>query len=146
MIALLLLIAWPLAELFVAIRVGGAIGVLPTLLLLAASWPLGIWALRTEGRAVWRRFTAAVAEGRPPGREVVDGALVILGGALLVIPGFITDVIGLALLIPPTRALLRLLLVRNFESRLVRSAARFSRGPYDVDSTATDIDQSRLRP
>jgi UPF0716 protein FxsA len=143
--ALVLLILWPLLELFVAIKVGEAIGALLTVLLLIAGWPLGAWVLRSQGRTAWRRLAAAVDAGRPPGREVLDGALVVVGGVLLMVPGFITDVIALCLLIPPSRALMRGLLIRNFQSRLVVHAARFSRRNYDVDSTASDLDQPKLR-
>jgi UPF0716 protein FxsA len=146
--ALLLLICWPVAEVFVAIKVAGAIGVLATLLLLIASWPVGTWALRSRGRAAWRRLGEAVAARRPPGREVLDGALVLLGGMLMIVPGFITDAFGALLLLPPTRALMRRVLVRNLQSRIVVRATAFTRGatPYDVESTATDVDQPRLRP
>jgi UPF0716 protein FxsA len=144
--ALLLLICWPIAELFVAIQVADAIGILWTVILLAAGWPLGTWAVRSQGRAVWRRLTAAVSEGRPPGREVLDGALVLIGGALLIVPGFITDVLGILALLPPTRALLRGLLARNIQNRPVVQRARFRGRSYDVDSTARDLDQPRLRP
>ena len=146
---ILLFILWPIVELLVAIKVAETIGVLLTLLLLALSWPLGFWLMKAEGRLAWRRLSQAVEQGRPPGREVVDGALVVLGGGLLIVPGFITDVLGLALLIPPLRGLARRGLVRNFQSRLIRTATRFSRAPrsaYDVDSTATDIDGPRLQP
>jgi UPF0716 protein FxsA len=75
-----------------------------------------------------------------------DGALVLFGGGLLIVPGFITDAIGLLLLAPPTRALARTGIVRNFQSRVMVQATRFGRQPssYDVDSTASDIDQSQL--
>jgi UPF0716 protein FxsA len=147
-VALLLLIGWPLAEVYVAIQIAEAIGVIWMLLLLVAGWPLGIWALRSRGGAAWRRLGDAAALGRPPGREVLDGALVLLGGLLLIVPGFITDAFGVFLLLPPTRALLRRSLVRNFHSRLVVRATRFARRPgaYDVDSTATDLDQPSLHP
>jgi UPF0716 protein FxsA len=145
--ALLLLILWPIAEVWVAIKVAGAIGVLPMILLLVVSWPLGSWVLRSRGRAAWRRFALAVSEGRPPGRAVADGALLLLGGLLLIVPGFISDAFGLALLLPPTRLPLRSLVLRNFQSRFVLRAARFSRpASYDVDGTASDIDQPRLHP
>ena len=131
-----------------AIQVAHAVGVVPTIVLLIAGWPLGTWALRRQGAAAWRRLGLALGEGRTPAREVVDGALVVIGGVLLMIPGFITDAIGLLLLLPPTRALTRPLLVRNLASRLVLRATQFSRrpSPYDVDSTATDIEQPQLRP
>jgi UPF0716 protein FxsA len=141
-----LLILWPLAELLVAILVARAIGVIEMLVLLIVTWPLGSWALRSQGRAAWARLSVAVAEGRPPGREVLDGALVLIGGIFLIIPGFITDVLGAAMLLPPSRALGRRLLVRNFQSRVVVRATRFGGPRYDVDSTARDIDQPQLRP
>ena len=142
----LLLILWPLAELFVLIKVAEAIGVLYAILLLLLSWPVGTWALRSRGRAAWQRLSAAVAAGRSPGREVLDGALVVIGGFLLIVPGFISDLVGLLALLPPTRALLRRELARNLQSRVVVGATRFTRGRtlYDVDSTATDLDQPQL--
>lgn len=149
---LLLLIVWPVAELFVAIEVASAIGVLATVLLLIASWPLGALALRSQGRLVWRRFGDAVASGRPPARQAIDGVLVLIGGVLLIIPGFITDALGACLLLPPARAGLRAMLVRHLRSRLVLRAAGFGRGPdgfgrrmdYDAESSAIDVDQPRL--
>ncbi len=146
MFALLLLILWPLAELFVAIKVAEAIGVLLTVILLLVGMPVGIWLTRAQGRAAWRRLSAAVAAGRPPGREVIDGALVLLGGILLIVPGFISDGLGL-LLLAPTRSVARAAVTRNFQSRLVVAATRFSATPrssYDVDSTATDLDGPQL--
>lgn len=140
------LILWAVAEVFVVITVAQAIGALVTVVLLIASWPLGTWALRTQGATAWRRLLAAIEQGRAPTREVVDGALVLLGGVLLIVPGFITDVLGVFLL-APTRALMRPVLVRNAHSRLFARTARFARGrSYDVDSTASDLDQPQLRP
>jgi UPF0716 protein FxsA len=147
MFALLLLILWPVAELFVAIKVADAIGVLATVILLLVGWPVGMWLAKTEGRAAWQRLSAAVAAGRPPGREVIDGALVLVGGILLIVPGFITDALGLLLLLAPTRSVARAVITRNFQSRLVVAATRFSGAPrseYDVDSTATDLDSPQL--
>jgi len=143
---LLLLILWPIAEIYVAIQIADVIGVLPMLLLLIAGWPVGLWALHSQGRAAWRALSEAVAAGRPPGREVLNGALVVLGGLLMLVPGFITDAIGAFLLLPPTRAIARSVLVRNLHSRVVVRATRWGgRYSYDVDSTATDIDQPQLR-
>ena len=147
-VVVLLLIAWFIAELFVAIKVADAIGVLETVLLLILAWPLGAWALRTQGGAAWRRLSAAVSSGRSPGREVLDGALILLAGVLLIIPGFISDLLGACALLPPTRALLRRPLARHLHSRFVVGAARFGSGPRpsDVDSTATDVDHAQLHP
>lgn len=147
MIFVLIPIIWLLAEVFVAIKVADAIGVLYMLLLLIVTWPLGTWALRSEGRAAWRRLSAAVAAGRSPGREVLDGALVLIGGMLLIVPGFLSDVVAICALFPPTRSLLRGRLSRHLHSRFVVSATRVGGGArtYDVDSTATDVDQSQLQ-
>ena len=146
MVALLLLICWPLAELLAAIGVAELIGVLPMLLLLVLSIPLGFWVLREQGRGAWRRLRAAVAAGRSPGNQVIDGGLIVAGAALLIVPGFITDVLGLLLLVGPVRALARRGIARNARSRFVVQATSFGRGrrPYDVDSTATDIDGAQL--
>jgi UPF0716 protein FxsA len=119
----------PLAELYVIIQVGQAIGALPTIAILLLDSVLGSMLLRAQGRAVWRRFNEALAAGRMPHREVVDGVLVIFGGAFLITPGFITDVVGVVLLLPPTRALVRARLAR-------RLARRVSLGV--VDGTATE--------
>jgi UPF0716 protein FxsA len=107
LLLVVLFIALPIAELYVIIQVGGAIGVLPTLALLIADSFLGVALLRSQGRQAWARFNQALAESRVPAREVFDGAMIILGGALLLTPGFITDVFGLVLLIPPGRAIAR---------------------------------------
>jgi UPF0716 protein FxsA len=126
---LALFIVVPLAELYVILKVGDAIGVLPTIALLALDSVLGSMLLRAQGRAVWRRFNEALASGRMPHREVMDGVLVIFGGAFLITPGFISDVVGVALLLPPTRSLVRRWLVR-------RLGRRVSVGV--VDGTATE--------
>src|SRR5919108_308304 len=117
----LLFIVVPIAELVVIIQVGQAIGVWWTIALLIADAILGSVLMRAQGRAAWRRFNTAVQEARVPAREVLDGALVIFGGVLLLTPGFITDVLGLILLVPPARALVRRLLARRLERRMVSS-------------------------
>src|SRR3712207_965951 len=92
----LLFIVVPIAELAVIIQVGQEIGVGPTVLILVADSILGSLLLRAQGRKTWQRFTHALRAGRPPAREVIDGALVLVGGALLLTPGFVTDVLGIA--------------------------------------------------
>jgi UPF0716 protein FxsA len=112
LLLIVLFIVVPIAELYVIIKVGELIGVFPTLVLLLADALLGSWLLKHQGRGAWRRFNEALAARRFPGREVVDGALIIVGGTLLLTPGFITDVFGAVLLVPPTRAVVRRLLKR----------------------------------
>jgi UPF0716 protein FxsA len=138
----------PLAELYVILKVGDAIGVGWTILLLVADSVLGSLLLRSQGRSVWRRFNTALSDGRMPHREVVDGVLVVFGGAFLLTPGFLTDVVGLLLLIPPTRALIRPLVVRRLGRRVaVRvGGERGGRQPqgagrdFDVEGSATEYD------
>jgi UPF0716 protein FxsA len=136
-----LFIVVPLAELYVILKVGDAIGAVWTILLLAADSVLGSLLLRAQGRSVWRRFNDALAQGKMPHREVVDGVLVIFGGAFLITPGFLTDIVGLMLLLPPTRAVIRRTLVRRLGRRVAIGATRA--GPprdYDVEGTARDYD------
>src|SRR3954471_20113264 len=157
---IVLFIAVPIVELFVIIQVGEAIGVLPTIALLIADSVLGSMLMRSQGRTAWRRFNAALAEGRMPHREVLDGVLVIFGGAFLLTPGFLTDVLGAILLLPPTRALVRGVVARRLLPRIVvtglggiaGAAGRPGPGPGrprpteagDVDGTATEVDPPRL--
>jgi UPF0716 protein FxsA len=145
----LLFILVPIAELAVIIQVGEAIGVWWTIALLIADSILGSVLMRSQGRAAWRRFNDTTRAGRVPAREVLDGALVIFGGALLLTPGFITDVLGLFLLLPPTRAVVRTVLARRLAHRLVVSMTGprvRPRRDYDVEGTAVDVDADRIGP
>jgi UPF0716 protein FxsA len=140
---LILLIAWPLAEIVAAIAVAHAIGVLWCILLLIASWPVGSWLMRAEGRAVLTRLRSALSGPSQPGAgsEVAAGALALLAGPLLIVPGFITDLLGLALLVPAVRNRLAPALVRRLGGDMSRRGqwgGRRPRQPYDIDSTAYD--------
>jgi UPF0716 protein FxsA len=134
----------PLAELYVILEVvGEAIGPVWTILLLAADSVLGSILLRSQGRTVWRRFNDALATGRMPHREVMDGVLVIFGGAFLITPGFLTDIVGLILLIPPTRTVVRRLVTRRLGQRVAVGVADRERRrgrDGDVEGTATEHD------
>ena len=143
-VLLLLFIVVPLLELYVILQVGEAIGVLPTIGLLIVDSVLGAMLMRSEGRRAWTRFNLAVSEGRVPAREAIDGVLVVFGGALLLTPGFVTDILGVVLLLPFTRPLMRRILVRRFAGRMVASAGTVPRRPpmsgWDVDGTAHEVD------
>jgi UPF0716 protein FxsA len=154
-----LFIVVPIAELYVIIQIGQAIGTLPTILLLVADSVLGSLLMRSQGRAAWLRFNEATRAGRVPAREVFDGALVIFGGALLLTPGFLTDVLGVLLLLPPTRAVVRRVLVRHFAGRMIasagaaaaagaarRGAGRHGAGAPDVEGTAAEVAEPRTLP
>ena len=113
--ALLLLafVVVPLVEVAVLLQVGQLIGTLPAVGLLLAVSVLGAWLARREGTRAWRALRDALAQGRAPGREVADGALVLVGATLLLTPGFVTDAVGALLLVPVTRAVARRLLLRT---------------------------------
>jgi UPF0716 protein FxsA len=142
-----LFIVVPLAELAVIIVVGKSMGVLATLLLLLVFSLSGAWLAKREGMAAWRRFQLATAEGRVPTREVADGAMVLAAGALLLVPGFLTDLLGLVLLLPPARALARRwvpALARRRASRRARvtvsqsSSTRVTWGRPELDDRPRD--------
>jgi UPF0716 protein FxsA len=133
-----LFIAVPILELWVIIEVGGLIGVLPTIALLFAMSLLGATLLRHQGRGAWRRFNNALTERRFPGREVADGLMITIGGALLLTPGFITDAVGLLLLIPPTRAIARRLLQAWVARRFVMVGVSGMRGGGAGDAPSDD--------
>ncbi len=159
----ILFIVVPIAELFVIIKVGELIGVWPTLALLLADALLGSLLLRHQGRGAWRRFNQALAARRFPGREVADGVLIVIGGTLLLTPGFLTDIAGLFLLIPPTRAIARGLLRRFTIARftVIDVSGRGGQGfggpfgsggdpggahgsgrPYDFDASAEEVPEN----
>ncbi|GAC1439121.1 MAG: hypothetical protein NVSMB51_16520 [Solirubrobacteraceae bacterium] len=149
MVFLFGLILLPLLELFVIIRVSEAIGFGFALLALLACSFVGVRLIRSQGRLVMRRAMDAMAVGRTPAREVLDGALVFLGGLLLVVPGFVTAAVGALLLLPPTRALVRRLLLRHWTARVLSSAARAARGrrpsaPDDIEGTAVEVPTREL--
>jgi UPF0716 protein FxsA len=140
----------PLAELYVIYKVGDAIGILPTLAILVLDSLIGSMLLKSQGRQVWQRFNGQVQSGHVPHREILDGVLVIFGGAFLITPGFLTDIIGILLLLPPTRSVFRGFLTKRLGARAFMAAGsaagarvRAPRGPapgWDVDGTARERD------
>ncbi|HEU4867124.1 MAG TPA: FxsA family protein [Actinomycetota bacterium] len=103
----------PLLELAILIQVGQQIGVGPTIVLLILMSILGGFLAKREGLAVWKRFRATLARGEVPSTELIDGVLVLFGAALLLTPGFLTDVMGIALLIPASRAAVRRVVMKS---------------------------------
>lgn len=137
-----LFIVVPLAELYLILKVGDLIGWWQTILVLALDSVLGSLLLRSQGRAVWRRFTETMAAGRVPHKELQQGIAVIFGGALLVTPGFLSDVLGVLLLVPPTRALILRLVMRRLAKRVETRVAPGRPHPRsrdaDVEGSATE--------
>jgi UPF0716 protein FxsA len=157
LLLVLIFIVLPVAEIYVIIKVGEAIGVWPTIGLLILDGFLGAALLRHQGRAAWRRFNEAVAAGKIPAREAFDGAMVIVGGAFLLAPGFITDAIGLLLLIPPSRAMFRGIVTKLAVGRAAfavrgakwgtkahesyRGRSTGSQRGYDYEGSAREVDE-----
>ena len=108
----------PIVELYVIIQVGHVLGVVNTLALLVLISFAGAWLMKREGLNTWQRAQRQVDAGLVPGRELVDGALILLAGALLLAPGFVTDAVGLVLLLPPVRAGVRGFARHRVERRL----------------------------
>jgi UPF0716 protein FxsA len=117
-VLLVLFVAVPVAELYVIVQAADAFGVLETVAALIVVGFVGAWLCKREGFSTLGRIQKALNEGRIPTRELQDGALILLAGALLLTPGFIGDVLGILLLLPPTRAVARTLLARALRGRL----------------------------
>lgn len=136
------LLAVPLLELYLIVQVAGAIGVLETIGLLLLISAGGAYLLKQQGLATWRRVGQSLQRGEMPARELVDGAMILMGGALLLTPGFFTDAVGLVLLLPPTRASLKGV-VRRMLARWGR--ARFRVVGYTNVHEAEVVDRSEPR-
>lgn len=126
-LALLFLVV-PLVELYVIIQVGQAIGALNVIGLLIVMSVAGGWLMKREGLGVLRRVQQQLDRGAVPGKEIVDGFLILFGGALMLTPGFLTDVLGIALLLPPVRAVVRVALAKRFKTIAVHRID--VNGPY----------------
>jgi UPF0716 protein FxsA len=127
------LIVIPLVEIFVAVKVGEAIGALNTILLLIAISFIGIWLTKRAGFSVLNRMRTQVNSGRMPTNELIDGVLVLACGLLLIIPGIVSDAIGLLLLFPPTRAVARGIVKRRLQLRVTVFQVRGADGVIDVE-------------
>ncbi|GII51839.1 hypothetical protein Pth03_02280 [Planotetraspora thailandica] len=119
----------PVLEIWVLIQIGSVIGGWQTVALLIADSVLGAWLVRREGRRAWAALQSAVQSGRMPDRELADGGMVVAGGALLLTPGFLTDVVGFVLILPFTRPLARRVLAWFLRRRVQVLAARSPYGP-----------------
>lgn len=113
-----LFIGVPFAEIYVLLQVGHAIGVVNTVGLLVLVSVVGAWLAKREGLGVLRRMQRSIDSGRVPGTELVDGFLILLAGALMLTPGFLTDILAILLLLPPVRAVVRRELRRRVARRI----------------------------
>lgn len=113
----LVFVAAPILELYVIVQVAGGLGIPETILLLIAISVAGAWLAKLAGLTVLHRLQAAVRRGEVPSAEIVDGALVLFAGALMITPGFISDLLAILLLLPPTRAVIRSIVLRRIRAR-----------------------------
>jgi UPF0716 protein FxsA len=136
------LIVVPLVEIYVAVKVGEQIGALNTVLILLVVSFVGIWLTKRAGFAVLNRMRAQVQSGRMPTNELIDGVLVLFGGLLLIIPGFVSDAFGLLLLFPPTRAV-----ARNYAKRRIGLRVQVTQFGELPQPTVIDVDgEEHWRP
>ena len=114
-----LFVVVPLAEIYVLVQVGQVIGAWWTILLLVLDSIFGTWLIRHEGSRAWEALRVALDSGRMPARELADGALILIGGTLMLAPGFVTDGFGILMILPVTRPLFRRVLTGVVANRLV---------------------------
>jgi UPF0716 protein FxsA len=119
----------PLVEIYVLIQVGQVIGVWWTILLLIADSIYGGWLIRHEGGRAWQALTNALNSGQMPAKELADAALILVGGTLMLSPGFVTDAMGIVLILPFTRPVARRVLTRVVSKRLVAGFVDVRQGP-----------------
>jgi UPF0716 protein FxsA len=128
LLALLFLLV-PIAELAVIIKVGSEIGIGNTIVVMLVVSVVGAWLVKREGLGVLRRVQEQVARGVVPGKELSDGFMIMLAGALMLTPGFLTDLVGIALLLPPVRAVVR----RGIARRVKRRASIYEVRGREID-------------
>jgi UPF0716 protein FxsA len=136
---LVLFVAVPAAELYVILQVADTFGGVQTIVALLLISAFGAWLCKLHGYATLGKIQAALDEGRIPTRELQDGALILLAGALLLTPGFLGDIVGILLLLPPSRAVARTLLARFLGGRLKVAGASTGGGPTWA-ATVVDVD------
>jgi UPF0716 protein FxsA len=133
----LLFIVVPLIELAVIVLAAQAIGTPQTLVLLLLVSIVGAWLVKVEGLGVWRRFMTTIARGQVPHKEIVDGVLILAAGAFMLTPGFVTDVVGLLFLAPPSRAVIRSAILARAKGGMLVSVSRgFMGGRFDASTTS----------
>jgi UPF0716 protein FxsA len=141
LLALVFVVA-PIAELYVIVQVAGGIGVIETILLLIAMSALGVWLTKVAGLGVLYRLQRTVREGRVPSIEIIDGALVLFAGALMIAPGFLSDALAILLLLPPSRAVVRGVVLRSIGARggFFSMAMSMPTGPARAGDDIWDVD------
>ena len=133
----------PIIELYVIVQVASSVGVLETIGLLIVISVVGAWLVRHEGMSVMRKVQTQLQQGQMPTKQLVDGALILFAGALMLTPGFVTDALGVLLLVPPTRIAIRGVLMRRFRRRVTvigGSSGASAPGGFPFGATYVDVD------
>lgn len=112
-IIFLLVLVIPFVEIYLLLKVGGLIGALPTIFLVVSTAFAGAWLLRQQGFATFQKLQANLRQGVIPAYEMIEGPIILVGGALLLTPGFITDILGFACLIPSLRRKIAQYVIEN---------------------------------
>jgi UPF0716 protein FxsA len=145
-VVVLLLVLWPLVEIAVFLQVVQWIGVLDTLALMLLISIGGAWIVKRQGGGTMARMRAELDAGRVPAGPLVDGALLLVAGLLLLVPGFVTDAFGLLLLIPPVRGIVKVALGRRFAVRARRRVRGAPPGPGPAPDDERGWDPPELLP
>ncbi|MEY4373358.1 MAG: hypothetical protein RL219_2127 [Actinomycetota bacterium] len=146
LVLLVVFIGMPIAELYVIVQSSHAIGFLNTLAALIVISAVGAWLVKRQGLRVWQRFNEQVQRGVVPSKEIADGVMLLIAGALMLAPGFITDVLALSLMLPPVRAVVRAVAERRSRRRAQRGRIHVTysgpmqhdRGPGGVIDVSSD--------
>ncbi len=138
----ILFLVVPIVELYVIVQVAGGIGVLETIGLLIVVSIVGAWLVKHQGLSVLRQIQQRIRQGQMPTAQLVDGGLILFAGALMLTPGFVTDAVGVLLLLPPTRIMARGALMRAFRGRVgvVTGTSRFGGPGFVVETRGTEVD------
>lgn len=124
----LLFTAVPLLELMILIELGSAVGLAATVGIVLLTGAIGAWAARAQGFYVLRKIQEEMSAGRLPAEQLVDGAMVLVGGVFLITPGLLTDFTGFALMVPAVRGIIRGMLMRKFEEKVKDGSMRIHHG------------------
>jgi len=145
-ILLLMFVVVPIAELYTIIRVGSTIGFLNTLGVMILVGFVGSWLVKREGMRTWVRFNQTLASGQVPAKEMVDGVLILGAGALLLTPGFLSDIFGILMLFPPSRAVLRAYVMKRVNAGNFVVRPSFTRGGGAPGARGPGVDTDATEP
>lgn len=136
----LVFLSVPILEIYLLLKIGGLIGVIPTIFMVVGTATLGAWMLRIQGFSTWQRLQSSLARGEMPAVEMVEGPLLLVGGALLLTPGFFTDAVGFLCLFPQSRRRIALSILNN---QIITSADMKRRTRESSSSTTIEAEFKR---